>query len=359
MPVREAEGAAGRAAAPSYRACTGAPIDEPRASRHASRMAHFPTIRDCVRRMLRPLQPLVRAFSLWSEAGGTNMSAAVSFYGVLSLAPLLLAIVAILGWWMDRSVLQGAIVREFGSVVGPRGTGVISDALSSAKQGSQGIVASVIAFVVLLSGATGVFGQLQSAFEAVWSQGRGVPPSQGWRHTVSLRVRGIGYILVFGFLLLVSLGISTVLSFFSGWAGSSLALAMLARTLNEAVGFVICAALFVGLMRLSEGPKPRMRYLVFGGCMGAILFTIGRQLLALYLSTAAVVSAYGAAGSLIVLLMWLYFSSAVLLFGAASARAVDEHVRAKQGQAAAPAEAPQPAEGDERERQRLQHGARA
>lgn len=320
-------------------------------------MAHSHPIPDRVRGVLRPLQPLARAFSLWSDAGGTNMSAAVSFYGILSLAPLLLAIVAILGWWMDRSVLQAAIVRELGSVIGPRGTSVIADALSSAKQGSQGIVATVIAFVVLLSGATGVFGQLQTAFEAVWAHDRGAPARQGWRHTVSLRVRGIGYILVFGFLLLVSLVISTVLSFFSGWAGSSVAMEMLARVLNEAVGFVICAALFVGLMRLSEGPKPRMRYLVFGGCVGAILFTIGRQLLSLYLSTAAVVSAYGAAGSLIVLLMWLYFSSAVLLLGAASARAVEEHVDTKHGHPAAAAPvAAKPVERRKGERRRrLRH----
>jgi membrane protein len=264
------------------------------------------------------------------------MSAAVSFYGILSLAPLLLAIVAILGWWMDRSVLQNAIVHGLGSVIGERGTSAITDALASAKETSQGIVASVIGFIVLLSGATGVFGQLQTAFENVWAHGRGTPAKQNWRHTVTLQVRGIGYILVFGFLLLVSLVISTLLSFFSNWGGDSLALQMVARMVNEAVSFVICAALFTGLMRLSDGPKPRMRFLVFGACIGSLLFTVGRQLLALYLSSAAVVSAYGAAGSLIVLLMWIYFSSAVLLLGASCARALEEHVGAEKGVAPPP-----------------------
>ena len=137
-----------------------------------------------LRRMARPLVPLARAFQLWSGAGGANMSAAVSFYGILSLAPLLLAIVAILGWWIDRSTLQAAIVRELGTIIGPRGTSAIADALGSGNQGSQGIVASVIAFVVLLSGATGVFGQLQTAFEEVWAHGRGAQHKQGWRHTI-------------------------------------------------------------------------------------------------------------------------------------------------------------------------------
>lgn len=304
-----------------------------------------------LRRIGRTVHPLARAFELWSSAGGTNMSAAVSFYGILSLAPLLLAIVAILGFWLDRATLQDAIVHGAGSVIGPRGTAAITDALASAKDGSQGIVASVIAFVVLLSGATGVFGQLQTAFEEVWAHGRGEPPKQGWRHTVTVRVRGIGYILVFGFLLLVSLVISTVLAFFSGWGGDSLALQMLARMVNEAVSFLICAALFTGLMRLSDGPKPRLRFLVFGACVGSLLFTVGRQLLALYLSSAAVVSAYGAAGSLIVLLMWIYFSSAVLLFGASCARALDEHVATQK----APPQAPPKTERRKRDRRGMRH----
>jgi membrane protein len=204
-------------------------------------------------------------------------------------------------------------------------------ALKSAKEPAEGIAASVIGFIVLLFGATGVFGELQDAFELVWSQGRATPPKQSWRHTASLRLRGVGYILVFGFLLLVSLAVSTLLAMFSGWAGTKLPVELAVRVLNEVLGFVVGAALFAGLMRLSGGPKPRTRFLIVGACIGAILFTIGRQLLALYLSSAAVVSAYGAAGSLIVLLMWIYFSSAVLLFGASCARALDEYVAEQQG----------------------------
>jgi membrane protein len=94
--------------------------------------------------------------------------------------------------------------------------------------------------------------------------------------------------------------------------------------LNETLAFAVCAALFVGLMRMSAGPKPRLRDLVLGACIGATLFTVGRHVLAAYLSTAAVVSAYGAAGSLVVLLMWIYFSSGVLLLSAGCARALEE-----------------------------------
>jgi membrane protein len=284
-----------------------------------------------LRGLAQPLKPIARAFRLWSGAGGMRMSAAMSFYGILSLAPLLLAIVAMLGWWVDREMLEKGLLSQLGSIMGEQGAGVIKQALASAKEPSEGIAASVIGFIVLLFGATGVFGELQNAFELVWSQERGTPARQDWKHTASLRLRGVGYILVFGFLLLVSLVVSTLLSMFSGWAGTWFPVEIAFRVLNEVLGFVVGAALFAGLMRLSSGPKPRTRFLIVGACMGAILFTLGRQLLALYLSSAAVVSAYGAAGSLIVLLMWIYFSSAVLLFGASCARALDEYVAEQHG----------------------------
>lgn len=278
-----------------------------------------------LRRFARRLQPFARAFELWSDVDGMRMSAAMSFYGILSLAPLLLAIVGMLGWWVDREVLERQLIEQLGAIVGPGGAGLLAQALHSAKQPAEGIAASVAGFLVLLFGATGVFGELQNAFERVWAAGGGPLPKQNWKHTARLRLRGVGYVLVLGFLLLVSLMVSTLLNVFQGWAGSGLSLEALLRVLNEIAAFVICTALFVGLMRMSGGRKPRIRFLLAGAFAGAILFTLGRQLLTFYLSTAAVVSAYGAAGSLIVLLMWIYFSSAVLLFGASFARALQEH----------------------------------
>ena len=142
----------------------------------------------------------------------------------------------------------------------------------------------------------------------------------------SLRLRGLAYVLALGFLLLVSLALSTLINLLAGWAGSHLSVAPLAPLLmavNEAVAFGFAVALFVGLMRIGMGRKPSLRYLVMGALVGALLFTLGKQLLAWYLSTAAVVSAYGAAGSLVVLLMWIYFSSAILLFSASCAQAFE------------------------------------
>ena len=277
-----------------------------------------------LRRALRPALPFWRAAMLWNGANGTRMSAAISFYGMLSLAPLLILLVGLLGWWIDPKVLTSGLISQVSMMVGERGGALIGQALASAKEPGEGIVASIIGFMVLLMGATGVFGELQASFERLWRGDAGPADPPKWWHAASLRLRGVGYVLVFGFLLLVSLVISTFLNLATGWAGSWFALEQVVRVLNEVAGFAISAALFFGLMRMSSGRKPRWRSLAFGAVVGATLFTGGRQLLALYLSTAAVVSAYGAAGSLVVLLMWIFFSAAILLYAAGCAKAVEE-----------------------------------
>ncbi len=282
----------------------------------------------------RMIRPVWRAVSQWLDADGLRMSAAMSFYGILSLAPLLVLMVAVLGWWLDRTYVETSLVNQISSVVGAQGAEVVKQAIASAQQPSEGIAASLIAFVLLISGATGVFAELQDAFERLWRQGTGQPPKQKWWYSATLRLRGIAYILAFGFLLLVSLVVSTGLGLVSTWVGGLLPAETLGlafgAVLNEVVSFAFCVGLFVALMRMSAGPKPALRYLLMGAAAGAILFALGKYLMALYLSTAAVVSAYGAAGSLVVILMWIYFSSAVLLLSASIARAwADEALLAK------------------------------
>lgn len=274
-----------------------------------------------LRILRRILRPLGQALNQWVEADGLRMSAAMSFYGIVSLAPLLVLLVAVMGWWLDRHFIESSLVAQIASVIGEQGAQVLQQAMASAKEPSEGIIASLLAFGLLLSGATGVFAELQNAFERLWRQGSGQVPRQKWWHGASLRLRGVAYILALGFLLLVSLAVSTFTNLISNWAGSYLPLDQVVWVLNELVSVAFCVALFLALMRMSSGPKPALRFLVMGSVAGAILFQVGKYLMAYYLSTAAVVSAYGAAGSLVVILMWIYFSSAVLLLGASMARA--------------------------------------
>lgn len=284
--------------------------------------------RDRLQPLVQPVMPLWRAVQLWLDADGLRMSAAMSFYGMLSLAPLLLLLVGVLGWWLDRSYLETSLLHQVQSVMGERVADVVRQALASAQAPSEGRLASLIGFVVLLSGATGVFVELQSALARLWQVDHDPDPVRAaWWHMASLRLRGLAYVLAIGFLLLVSLTMSTLINLFAGWASARLSVAPLGpilQVLNEVIAFGFAVALFVGLMRIGTGRKPPLRCLLAGAVLGATLFTVGKQLLAWYLSTAAVVSAYGAAGSLVVLLMWIYFSSAVLLFAASCARALDE-----------------------------------
>ncbi|MDD2711516.1 MAG: YihY/virulence factor BrkB family protein [Simplicispira sp.] len=274
-----------------------------------------------------PAQPWwpVRAVELWLGADGLRMSAAMSFYGMLSLAPLLVVVVAALGWWIDRALVENNLLVQIRMLTGERTAEVVQQALASAQAPSQGLVASAVALVLLLWGATGVFAELQAAFARLWQEEGAAPSSRpAWWVIASMRLRGLAYVMAMGFLLLVSLLASAVLSVASRWLGAHLPFEVLLVVMSEGVSFLFAAGLFLGLMRISVDPKPRLRYLTLGALIGAGLFTVGRHGLSAYLSGAAVVSAYGAAGSLVALLVWIYFSSAVLLLSAGFARALQE-----------------------------------
>ncbi|WP_172425172.1 YihY/virulence factor BrkB family protein [Vandammella animalimorsus] len=263
---------------------------------------------------------LVRGVMAWLDADGMRMSAAMAFYAMLSLAPLLVLVVAGVGWWVDRSVVEDTMLSQVQAVAGERTAAVVQQALNSATAPAQGVIASLIAFGVLLSAATGVFVALQDALKDIWEQSR--DENQPWWWLLVLRLRGVGYMLVVGGLLMVSLVLTTVLRVITPMLGDVLSHPWALLLLNETISFLFIALLFVGLMRISDGKKPSMRYLVRAAAIGAILFTLGKHAMTAYLAGAAVVSAYGAAGSLVALLMWLYFSSAILLLAASLAKAM-------------------------------------
>ena len=278
----------------------------------------------------------MRAVQLWLGADGLRMSAAMSFYGMLSLAPLLVVVVAALGWWVDKAVVENNLLGQIRALTSDRIAQVVQQALASAQAPSQGLVASAIALVLLLWGATGVFAELQAALARLWQEENPQPSTRpAWRTTVTMRLRGLAYVAGLAFLLLVSLLLSAALALATSWLGQHFPYRLLLVVMSEGVSFLVAAGLFLGLMRISVDPKPRLRHLTQGALIGALLFGIGRHGLAAYLSGAAVVSAYGAAGSLVALLVWIYFSSAVLLLSAGCARALQE--RALHQRTSAPA----------------------
>lgn len=252
-----------------------------------------------------------------------RQSAAVAFYAMLSLAPLLVLVMAALGWWIDRAVVEQTLLTQVREITGDKAAALVEQILQSVTAPQQGVLASLIAFAVLLSAATGVFVALQDALNAIW----GMPPDK--RRTpvlqlLVLRLRGMGYMLGLGGALLISLVVSAVLRVLSRMLDDIIHYAWFWNALNEVVSLLFVTLLFVGVMRMSDGRKPSLRYLVRAALLGAALFTLGKHAMALYLADAAVVSAYGAAGSLVALLMWLYFSSAILLLAASMAKTMEE-----------------------------------
>jgi len=278
-----------------------------------------------------PARPVLRAINLWLDADGLRMSAAMSFYGILSLAPLVALLVSVLGRWLDMERLEANLLARVSAGMGQQAADVVQQALGNAFS-SDGNVISLLTFLVFASGALGVFAELLSAFERLWRQDRPGMPSVPWWNSVKLHLRGMLYILVMGGLLLVSLIASTLMTVLTGKVPFLAAMGWVLPALNELLSFVFCTALFIGLMRLSTGPKPALRHVAWGAVVGAVLFSVVRHALARYLMAAPIVNAYGAAGSMVAVLMWFYVTSAILLFAAAWARALADESRLRKAE---------------------------
>jgi len=195
---------------------------------------------------------------MWLGADGLRMSAAMAFYGMLSLAPLLVLVVAALGWWVDRSLVEANLLEQIAQLTGERTASVVREALASARAPAQGLWASLIALVLLVWGATGVFAELQNAFCKLWLDPN-APPSKrpAWSVTASLRLRGLAYILAMGFLLLISLTVSAGLAIASGAGWQSGLDRQLLRAIRARRRVVRAVAVGSAARRVAEYPLAR------------------------------------------------------------------------------------------------------
>lgn len=250
----------------------------------------------------------------WIGDDASTTGAALAFYCAFSLAPLLIIIVAIAGWIVGDQVAYSYVGQQLTLLFGRQSATLILDAMKGA-QSTDGLLATLVSIVMLLVGATTVFGALQSALEQVWG---GKPPaSSGWRAFVRTRLVSFGFILAIGFLLLVSLTLTTALGalrgyvvrHFGGWVG-----------LFAGLDFVTSIALGTGLVALMYRYLPAQRLpwrqVLVGALATALLFHVGRWAIGIYLGRATQPTAYGAAASFAALLLWLYYSAQIFLFGA-------------------------------------------
>jgi membrane protein len=255
------------------------------------------------------------AFQGWMEDGSLELGAALSYYTAFSLAPLLVIAIAIASLAFGRQAVEGRLFGEIRGLVGPQSAATIQSMIASAGRRGSGTLATVASVVVILFGASGVFGQLQTSLDRIWHVAP--KPDRGVRGLVRDRVLSFGMVLGVGFLLLVSLVVSAALSALGTFATGRLpAIAPLLQAAGFVVSFAVITVLFAMIFRFLPDAKVGWRDVWVGALATSLLFTIGRTLIGLYLSRSSVSSSYGAAGSLIVVLLWVYYSSQILFFGA-------------------------------------------
>lgn len=251
----------------------------------------------------------------WSEHRAPTLGAALAYYAAFSLAPLLVITLALVGLAFGEEATQGELRNQLRQLMGPQVAAGLEELVAAARKPSEGITAAIIGGVMLLIGASGVFGQLQDSLNIIWDVHR---KSTGGIMQL-LRDRFFSFTLVLGtaFLLLVSLLLSATLNFFAGWIARYLPQSeILMHAGNAILSFAIVTLLFAMIFKFVPDAKITWRDVWPGAILTAVLFTLGKWGLGVYLGRSAVASAFGAAGSLVLVLLWVYYSSQILFFGA-------------------------------------------
>jgi membrane protein len=252
----------------------------------------------------------------WFDDQATTLGAAVAYYTVFSIAPLFITI-SIASFVFGREAAQGQIFEQLRALIGETSAAAVQDVVESAtSKPATGVVATILGFVALIIGASGVFAQMQASLNAIWrvqpKPGRGV-----FWGLVRDRILSFGFILIVGFLLLISLILSAIIAFIGEWFGGFVpGVEMLIQILNAIISLAVITLLFAMIFKFLPDIEIAWRDVWIGALITAALFTVGKEILGLYLGKSGVASSYGAAGSLIVLLLWVYYSAQIVFFGA-------------------------------------------
>jgi membrane protein len=251
----------------------------------------------------------------WWDDDALRLGASLAFYTLFALAPILLVATAIAGVAFGAEAVRGEIVGQLDHLLGREGALAVQSLLEGASHRRAGILATAVGSITFVVAATGAFLELQAALNAIW---RVKPnPRANLRAFVLDRLRSFSLVVAIGFLLMVSLAVTAALAALSGWlAGRSPSIPLAWSGLNVLVSLVVTTALFALLYRFLPDVRLRWRDVTTGAFVTAVLFTIGQQLIGLYLGQSGVASSYGAAGSVMILLLWVYYSCQLLLFGA-------------------------------------------
>ena len=272
------------------------------------------------RNAFRKIQTVLKeSFSEWKEDNASRLSAALAYYTTFSIAPLLALVIAIAGLLGGREAVHSQVMDQIGGLVGDEGRAFVEDMLLSLSEPQNGVLASAVSLFVLLFGALGVFSELQNSLNTIWE----VKPKpvkglvlSAWR-LLRQRILSFSMVLAIGFVLLASLAVNAALSAVGGmvWASSSLP-AWFTQGINLVTSFFVITLLFALMFKFLPDAEISWRDVWLGAAVTSLLFNLGKFAIGYYLGRSSVGTSFGAAGSLVLILIWVYYSAQIFFFGA-------------------------------------------
>lgn len=255
-----------------------------------------------------------RSAEAFIDDGALSRGAAIAFYAVTSIGPVLLIVVAVAGLFFGEDAARGALMTKLGGAMGPQSAGFLQTAIGSASNPKSGVLATVIGVVSLIVTASGVFGEMQTALNAIW---RASPEGTTVTRLIKARLTSLTLVVSLGFLLLVSLVIGAAIAAVGQMLNDIMPFTqMLLHLLNFVVSLVLLAAIFAAIYKILPDTHLRWRDVIVGALVTALLITIGKLAIGIYIGTSGIASSYGAAGSVLAALLWIYYSAQIFLYGA-------------------------------------------
>lgn len=262
----------------------------------------------------------VKSVSAWVDHSASSLGAALAFYTLFSVAPILIIALAVAGYLFGPHTAERELLAQLRDLTGNAGADVLRSVITSAQFSNKRGLAAIVGVGTLIVGATSVFAELQHSLDVIWGSTR--KPNGGWWGVLRRRLLSFGMVLGVGFLLLVSLIASAVLSAFGGWLEARWpGLSVVLPILDVILSFGMAVLLFAMIYKYMPRETITWRDVWVGAAVTAFLFAVGKSLIGLYLGRSSFSGAYGAAGSLVVLLMWVYYSAQIFLLGAEFTRA--------------------------------------
>ncbi len=260
------------------------------------------------------LSLLKQTYTAWSDDRGLRFGAALAYYALFSVAPLLIIAISLAGFVFGEAAARSEIINQLSAFIGPKAASELQSLILASADRPKSVAATALGIVTLIIGASGVFGQLKDALNTIW--GVRLKPGAAWRDFIRDYLISFAMVVAIGFLLTISLILTTSLQAIIYYMSWLLPRPTLTTAFTELCSFLVFSILFGLIYKVLPDVRLTWRDVWIGALFTGLLFTLGKYLIALYLATSSIASSFGAAGALIILLVWIYYSAVIFFFGA-------------------------------------------